>query len=112
MRNFLAGLALLTVGCQGACDWRCHTRHTEISYRDAYTTSEETCVTVSTDPHQEVCVPYTQHHPARCVVDDVCDVRCKDLDAGRAEAHPEHAPHSTRLVNLSPSLCTDGGLVR
>jgi len=112
VRALIAGLALLAAGCQGSCDFRCHTSHFEVSYRDAYTTSEKTCVTVSTDPHQEVCVPYTQHHPARCVVDDVCDVRCKDFDAGRTEAHPEHAPQRTALVNLSPSLCTDGGALR
>lgn len=112
MRALVAGLALFAVGCQGACDWRCHARHTEISYRDAYTTVHQQCTAISFDPPREVCVPYTTHHPARCVVEDVCDVRCKDLDAGRAEAHPEHAPHSTRLVNLSPSLCTDGGAVR
>lgn len=111
-RSVVAGLALLAAGCQGSCDFRCHTRHQEVSYRDAYVTTGQSCVTVSVDPPQEICVPYDTYHPAQCVVGDVCDVRCRDLDQGRAEAHEQHAPRRTALVNLSPQLCTDGGRVR
>lgn len=85
------------VGCG-----RCHTQHTIVSYTAAYTTVETVCsggATVcsggkypSCVTTPRVCIPYTQYHPAACWVGTQCDLRCKDLDKGRAEAHPKHEP--------------------
>lgn len=65
----------------------CHTGHTEVSYYEAYDEWEENCWEAG---ETQVCIPYLDHHPARCSDSFVCDLRCEVLDNGKAEAHAKH----------------------
>lgn len=82
-------LALALTSCSSNC--RCHSGHTEICYRAAYSTTQYHKV-------GETSFPITTHHPAACYSRWVCDVRCSDWDKGQPEAHQEHTPHTTAMA--------------
>jgi len=69
----------------------CHTGHTEVTYREAYTSTTSVCVSQG-KYGCTMSVPITTHHPPACWSRWVCDLKCKALDKGKAEAHPKHKP--------------------
>jgi hypothetical protein len=90
----------------------CHTQHTVISYHPPYTTEDCTCWGRDEKTNActfETCTPV--HHPASCSVGTTCDLRCKVLDKGKAEAHPKH-PALHLYPDEVDSRCTHGGAVR
>lgn len=103
-RALLILVALLCVGCDSC---RCHSNHLHVTYYEAYDSQEEICSGYGDD---EICIPYWEHHPARCAVSFPCDVWCKDIDKGKIEAHPEH--HTLANAPVVDPRCTEFGEVK
>jgi hypothetical protein len=103
---------LLAVLALAACNDRgctCHTGHNVVQYYHAYETYHSTCVLHDKYGNCTSSIPYTTHHPARCDVSYQCDLSCKAVDTGRAEAHPEHPTLQTQVDNRSLLECSNEG---
>lgn len=109
--HFVLLSALLAAGCTSrGCV--CHTGHNEVQFHKAYETHHSTCIMRDQRGNCTASVPRTEYHPARCDVSWVCDLSCKAVDQGRAEAHPDHPTLSTKVDNRSQYECTDEGGLR
>lgn len=86
VRRIIALALLATAVCVLVGCGRCHQGYTAVHYYAAYTSLEEHCY----GKGGTNCVWGSVYHPPTCRSTFECVVKCKDLDAGRSEAHPEH----------------------
>ena len=79
----LSVLLLFLYGCHNPC----HSGHFAVEYTREHYTMHTTSHKIG-DIEFETTTP--RYHPAACTAYWYCDIRCKDVDTGKSEAHDPH----------------------